>query len=563
MQPEKNYDLLLQILKAINISEQSEDSIPKILSLIKKSTGFEAVAIRLKSGLDYPYYITDGFPEYFVIAENFLCSYDNSGELLKDEKGNPLLECMCGNIIRKRFDPTLPFFTKGGSFWSNCTSDLLASTTENDRQGRTRNRCNSEGYESVALIPLRLRNENIGLIQFNDKRKNMFTEEFITDFEKIAEAIGIAYSQKVINGKLESNSILLNDRIRQLNFLNNITSIIEGNDTIDEILENFIEKIPMLWEKSSNFNANLSIFNKKYSTVYSFEGNACLELPIVLNKDKIGSLAISNIDPLASTNNKYNGEKAVLNIAVNRIEKTIELILSQEELKKNNELLEQRVDGRTEELRRLTVDLKKLVNEKQVLLQEVYHRTKNNLSVISSLLSLQIDRIKDNKSKQYLLESKNRILSMLRLHELLSRSSNFVEVNIGIFIPDLAKSIILNYEVASPKIRLELDIPEITLHINIATPFALIINEILTNSLKYAFPGNRNGCISISVKESSKKNIVLTISDDGIGLGDEADISKMDSLGMSLIFSLVGQIDGRLKVSSSSGVEYIIEFPRK
>jgi hypothetical protein len=172
-------DLIIKVLEIINSSKQSEDSIPKILSFLKKLTGFEAVGIRLREGFDYPYYVTEGFPDFFVKAEKFLCSYSNTGELIKDHNGNPLLECMCGNVICKRFDPSLSFFSKNGSFWSNCTSDLLASTTEEERQARTRNRCNSEGYESVALIPLQSQCENIGLIQFNDKRKNMFTEEMI------------------------------------------------------------------------------------------------------------------------------------------------------------------------------------------------------------------------------------------------------------------------------------------------------------------------------------------------------------------------------------------------
>jgi GAF domain-containing protein len=109
---------------------------------------------------------------------------------------------MCGNIISGRTDDKLPFFTKGGSFWTNSTTDLLASTTEKERQARTRNRCNGEGYESVALIPLRSEEKVIGLLQLNDHRRNMFTLEMIKFFEGIGSSVGIAFVRKNIENEL-------------------------------------------------------------------------------------------------------------------------------------------------------------------------------------------------------------------------------------------------------------------------------------------------------------------------------------------------------------------------
>ena len=103
---------------------------------------------------------------------------------------------MCGNILCGRTDPSKPFFTEGGSFWTNSTTKLLASTTEEERQARTRNRCNSEGYESVALIPLRSGGEIIGLLQLNDSRQNFFTLDRILFFEGIGASIGIAVARR-------------------------------------------------------------------------------------------------------------------------------------------------------------------------------------------------------------------------------------------------------------------------------------------------------------------------------------------------------------------------------
>jgi PAS domain S-box-containing protein/putative nucleotidyltransferase with HDIG domain len=187
--------LARDVLNLMNYSKGASDTVRDILNLVKKNTGFEAVGIRLREGDDFPHYATNGFSDDFVLAERYLCSHNEAGEVLRDAQGKPILECMCGNILCGRTNPTLPFFTEGGSFWTNSTTELLASTTEKDRQGRTRNRCNSEGYESVALIPLRSDSEIIGLLQLNDRRRNQFNPEIIRFFEGLGSSIGIALSR--------------------------------------------------------------------------------------------------------------------------------------------------------------------------------------------------------------------------------------------------------------------------------------------------------------------------------------------------------------------------------
>jgi PAS domain S-box-containing protein len=159
-------------------------------------SGCEAVGIRLREGDDFPYYQTLGFPPAFVQAERHLCAYGPDGGLLRDAQGNPVLECMCGNILCGRFDPAKPFFTPHGSFISNGTTALLASTTEADRQARTRNRCNGEGYESVALIPMRNGSEVFGLLQFNDRQPNRFTPRLVSLFERMADNLAVALARR-------------------------------------------------------------------------------------------------------------------------------------------------------------------------------------------------------------------------------------------------------------------------------------------------------------------------------------------------------------------------------
>ncbi|MEW6411951.1 MAG: GAF domain-containing protein [Candidatus Zixiibacteriota bacterium] len=184
-----------RLLELLNKSSDKIDTIRAILRLIKEFTGFEAVGLRLREGDDFPYYETIGFPSLFVEAERHLCASDEHGRPLRDAVGNPVLECMCGTVISGNTDSSQPFFTEFGSFWTNSTSDLLESTTENDRQGRTRNLCNREGFESVALVPLRMDSECIGLLQLNDRRRDRFTPDLIHFFEEVGASVSIALAR--------------------------------------------------------------------------------------------------------------------------------------------------------------------------------------------------------------------------------------------------------------------------------------------------------------------------------------------------------------------------------
>ncbi|MEW6234101.1 MAG: GAF domain-containing protein [Candidatus Omnitrophota bacterium] len=180
-------------------------SLLTIVERIHSLTRCEAVAIRLHDSGDYPYYVYNGFPDTFIQKENSLCAKNDAGKPILESGGKEyLLECMCGNVIRGRFDPALPFFTKNGSFWSNHTSRLLASTTEADRQSRTRNTCNSCGYESVALIPIKAKGERIGLIQLNDHRIGRFDANLIEYLEMIGEHVGLAVQNSLIHTKLKN-----------------------------------------------------------------------------------------------------------------------------------------------------------------------------------------------------------------------------------------------------------------------------------------------------------------------------------------------------------------------
>lgn len=195
-QQESEWELTISLLKLINSISRQRDLMKMMTKLIQEWSGCHAVGIRLQDGDDFPYYETRGFPQIFVKAENSLCELDKNGKVVRDEEGSPVLACMCGNVIKGRFDPSKPFFSENGSFWTNSTTDLLSATNESDRQARTRNRCNGEGYESVALIPLRTPRHTFGLLQINDFRKDRFTERRIALYESLANSIAAVLSER-------------------------------------------------------------------------------------------------------------------------------------------------------------------------------------------------------------------------------------------------------------------------------------------------------------------------------------------------------------------------------
>jgi PAS domain S-box-containing protein len=184
-----------EFLRLVNESTGITELIQRATCYFQKSSGVEAVGIRIREGHDYPYYEARGFPEHFIQLENSLCARDEKGCPLLDEMGEPVMECTCGCLIRGVFDPARPFYTKLGSFWTNSTTDLGSIMTDEDIPPRHRNRCVGEGYESIALIPLFVGRERLGLLQLNDHRRGRFTFDQIVQWERLAGHLAVAVSK--------------------------------------------------------------------------------------------------------------------------------------------------------------------------------------------------------------------------------------------------------------------------------------------------------------------------------------------------------------------------------
>jgi two-component sensor histidine kinase/PAS domain-containing protein len=205
--------------------------------------------------------------------------------------------------------------------------------------------------------------------------------------------------------------------------------------------------------------------------------------------------------------------------------------------------------------------IREMLSEKDVLLKEIHHRVKNNLQIISSLLSLQTAQMKDPQMKTILRESQNRVRSMALIHEKLYQSADLVQVDFEVYLKSLVHSLAQTYQVHSPSALLRVEAEKIFLDIDTAIPCGLIVNELVSNSLKYAFPEGTNGMISVScVKSAANDRHVLTITDDGVGLPADFDLERCDSLGLKLVTGLVSQISGNLEIDTRHGTQFEIVF---
>lgn len=253
----------------------------------------------------------------------------------------------------------------------------------------------------------------------------------------------------------------------------------------------------------------------------------------------------------------FEGKKAVLVVyhdltKQRRLEKEhIRLQMAEE----HNIHLQQEIGER----KKAEKELKQSLNEKDILLKEVHHRVKNNLQVVSSILNLQSSYIKDEYTVNMFKESQNRIKAMAFIHELLYQTKNFSKINFSDYITNITRNLIQSY--SHHYVKLNVNIDSVYMNIDTAIPCGLIINEVISNSLKYAFnkQGSDDAEISIDIKENDKK-IEMKISDNGVGLPQEFDYKQSNTLGMQLIHTLAEQLSAKINLTNKNGTGYTIIF---
>ncbi len=204
--------------------------------------------------------------------------------------------------------------------------------------------------------------------------------------------------------------------------------------------------------------------------------------------------------------------------------------------------------------------LEESIKEKEVLLKEVHHRVKNNMQVISSILNLQSSYIDDETALSILRESQDRIKSMSFVHESLYQSNTLSEVNFSEYIRNIAGNLFHSYGRPEGGISMQYELEEVFLNLDTSIPCGLIINEVVSNCLKYAFAGKEKGVIRIEFSKLSDGKLKLIIGDDGIGLPSNFDIENAETLGLQLVTTLVTQVSGELDIKTNKGTQFSIVF---
>jgi two-component sensor histidine kinase len=223
--------------------------------------------------------------------------------------------------------------------------------------------------------------------------------------------------------------------------------------------------------------------------------------------------------------------------------------------------------GRTqEELARRTqaeVQLTGLLREKELLLREIHHRVKNNLQIISSLLDLHSDAIRDTGVLALFKDSQHRIHSMALVHEILYQSPDLAWVDVGAYLQRLSAQLFRSYGVDARRITLRTHTDRVLLDIDQAIPCGLILNELLTNAFKYAFPEDRTGEVYVALHADPPQHVTIVVQDTGIGLPEGLDFRNTDSFGLQLVCLLAEQMEGTITLLREQGTTFTLTFPGK
>ena len=330
-------------------------------------------------------------------------------------------------------------------------------------------------------------------------------------------------------------------------------SLIESEKKYRTLFESNPDYTLLLDIKGKIIDVNQSSINVIGLSKDEFIGKQISDLDIILEEDLINIVKLPEmldgqlIKPFEVRLIDKDGKLRWINVQVTKIEKNGETSF----------ILIIAID--ITEGKQFEIKLKNSIREKEVLLQEIHHRVKNNMQIISSLLNIQTRYVDDPEAVNVLKESQNRVKSMAMIHEKLYNSKSFNKIYFVDYIESLVWDLFYSYSIKKGTIKPVLDIDDIKLNIETSVPCGLIITELVSNCLKYAFPDGRQGELKVSLKNKDDY-YELNISDNGIGFPENIDYKNTESLGLQLINSLTDQIDGEIELNRTNGTEFKIRF---
>lgn len=306
----------------------------------------------------------------------------------------------------------------------------------------------------------------------------------------------------------------------------------------------------------------LLIFVVLYALLYLFslKLNRSILRPILHLADIAREITVKN--DYAVRAKKYSSDELGLltdsfNMMLSQIQNSdLALQNTHSELKKRAQELQRELTERM----LAELQLKKSLREKDVLLKEIHHRVKNNLQIISSLIYLQSRHVKDSQTLQMFQDSQNRVRSMAFIHEKLYNSKDLARIDFADYIRSLVSHLFNSYHLVSSKIKLKIEVKDVVLNIDTAIYCGLIINELVSNSLKYAFTPDQPGMLTILLEQHGLQDYVLQVADNGAGLPPSMNLKNIDSLGLQLVTNLTEQLNGKLEYSNDGGTRFRITF---
>lgn len=505
---------------------------------------FDAVGIRLQDGEDFPYFAQEGFSENFLLTENSLIERAADGGVCRDEEGNISLECTCGLVLSGKTDPDNPFFTAGGSCWTNNSFPVLDLPAEEDPRHNPRNQCIHQGYASVALVPIRGNGRIIGLLQFNDRRQGQFTSDSIEQLEEIAAHIGTALM------RLSAEKSLREERQR-------LSAILTSSNV-------------GTWEW--NIQTGHIIVNARWAEIIGYSLAEILPITVETREKCIHPDDLISCKALLEKHFKGDLDYFEHETRMRHKNGNWVWVLDRGKITSWSAdgvpLLMQGTHADISYRKLAEQEQRAALAEKEVLLREVHHRVKNNLAAIIGLLNLQREKIVDELAVASFQDLADRVLSMALVHERLYRSDNISRIALQEYLGDLISHLLPAYGVQS-QVICHADAHGIEVGLDLAIPLGLLINELVTNALKYAFPAGRSGtgagCAEIMIRVTEEgRDYTLTVADNGIGLPTGFDWRACPSLGLYLVRMLgEHQLGGEIELDQAEGVRFVLRFKNR
>ncbi len=490
------------------------------LSFIKDNYGFDALAVRLQANDGYPYACSIGFNEDFLEKESMI--HIGNSSIKK--------KCFCTMVISGIQDDFPSCFTRHGSFYTGSLKDLIEEKGETGTISCLRSECNENGYETIIILPLRIGTEKIGLIQLNDRRKDLVSAESLRYLERLSNTLAVAVS------RIKKSQELLESE-KHLQTAQKIAGV--GSWVLDP--------------ESMFFSAS-----DEMKKIIGYKPQ---------NKRQIHwSEILEGIDD----SDRAPVEKAMYDIIGGSNPPSVSFgfttpdqrhiyIKADAELFKSDIIGRVRVFGTGLDITRMKeneAEITRLLKEKDILLKEVHHRVKNDMNTVKGMLAMNAFNLKESSAREMMKTAESRILSMMVLYDRLYKGSNLKSLNIREYLESLLTEISGLHQT---QVSVDVSSDDIILPVKTVTPIGIIINELYANTMKYAFDRQNGNHAGISVSLANRDGYgILNYSDNGRGYSID---NQSEGFGLKLLDMLVKQIRGSYEITSENGASVSISFP--